>query len=250
MKISYLQAAISFMTRFPVGRLKELDEKEWAKVTTFFPLAGYALAAVTIVPISWLISLIENPTSNVYLLMGGCATVLLAYLTRGLHLDGVGDMADGYGVWTKEKRLEVMKDSCSGAFGVIAIVSLLLLKVLGFAILFEYGLFLSAFAAIIAARFIIVLMCQIGKYPREKGTAMSMVGAVTAQTVALSALFILPLFSITLFWAVLVIQILTMIVIKQSADDKIGGVTGDILGATCEITEVVGVISFIIFHIL
>ena len=53
----------------------------------------------------------------------------MAFATRGFHLDGLGDTADGFGGgWTKEKRLQIMKDSRSGSFGVIAICLCLVLK--------------------------------------------------------------------------------------------------------------------------
>jgi cobalamin synthase len=72
--------------------------------------------------------------------MAALVTGLLAWLTRGLHLDGVADLADGFGgSFEPARRLAIMKDSSTGAFGVVALVVLLLVKTASLFHLFDYG---------------------------------------------------------------------------------------------------------------
>lgn len=237
------RAALSFLSRLPVGKLPELSDKKWADVPLFFPLIGYILGGLSLIPALVITRISEEQDSTIFLLASALSISLLAYLTRGLHLDGLADMADAYGVWTKEQRLEVMKDSNCGAFAVITLVLHLLLKVIAFSIVLDNIGGMPLLGVVIFSRFLILLSSRLGTYPREKGTGSFIVGKVSGKTLFMSLLFVLPLFGITLMWCAMLVMVILMFMIQSSAQEKLGGITGDVLGATCELTELVGLLT-------
>lgn len=244
--IHKLRAALSFLSRIPVGKLPALSEKEWSEVPLFFPLTGYVLGFLSLLPAVVITAISEEMEGVVFLLGSAMSISLLAYLTRGLHLDGLADMADAYGVWTKERRLEVMKDSNCGAFAVITLVLHLLLKVVAFAIVLDNQGVMPLLGVVVFSRFLVILMSRLGSYPREKGTGSFIVGKISQKTIYLSLLFLLPLFGISLMWSAMIVMIILMFMIKSSAQEKLGGITGDVLGATVELTEVGGLLTIAI----
>lgn len=116
--------AVAFYTIIP---LPEQWSLQFKRIARFAPLIGILLGSILAV-IDWSFSLINVPilTRSSLVIAVGIA------LTGGLHLDGVIDTADGLAVLDTEKRLQVMKDSTTGAFGVIAAVIILLLKIVAF----------------------------------------------------------------------------------------------------------------------
>jgi len=121
-----LRRAIALFTVVPVGHLGDLDRAEAVAALRWFPLLGAALGAVAGLPavavLHW--------ASHAQLLGGVLSVLLLALLTRGLHLDGLADTLDGLGSRAPaERALEIMRRSDVGPFGVIAIVLVLLIDV-------------------------------------------------------------------------------------------------------------------------
>lgn len=175
------------------------------------------------------------------------ATVLLAgvLLTRGIHLDGMADSIDGFfGGHDAETRLRIMKDSSTGTFGVLALVLLLLFKWTALVQLLGAGRYDWVVTGVVLARTVqVVLAAQLPYARSEGGTAEHFVagtGRSHAVTVLLGALVIVfalmraaPRPSISAFAA----ASLAGIVLGVLAMRKIGGVTGDVLGASSESTE-------------
>ncbi|MNH80036.1 Cobalamin synthase [compost metagenome] len=127
-------AAFQFLSRFPVTAQLDFTPELLKRSTRFYPLVGAAIGLVTC--LLSLISAWALPPlpASVVILTGWI------YLTGGLHLDGLMDTADGLLSYrSREKMLEIMKDSRVGAMGVIACVLLLLLKVTLIASLLEKG---------------------------------------------------------------------------------------------------------------
>jgi adenosylcobinamide-GDP ribazoletransferase len=121
-----LLGAIAFYTTIPVSASWTLD---FTRIARWSPFVGVLIGAI--------LALVDGglapycPT----LLRSAIVISLWIGLTGALHLDGAMDTADGLGVFEPQKRLEVMKDSLSGAFGVIAAILIVLLKVLALATL-------------------------------------------------------------------------------------------------------------------
>lgn len=223
----------------------------------FFPLVG------------WLIGLLMAALS---LLLSGLgmtplpAAVLLvafeAWMTRGLHLDGVADLADGLGgSFDRGKRLAIMKDSATGAFGVVALVLTLFAKTAALAAILEIAgrmpgsvlfsiFFVLAFVPA-ASRWAMASLAWRSRYPREIGTGHAFVGKVTPHMLFAGFLFLLPVLAV-LPWAatgffqiavVFVCSCLPSVCLRFHAHNVFGGVTGDVLGASCEFGEALGWIA-------
>jgi adenosylcobinamide-GDP ribazoletransferase len=232
--------ALSFLTRIPVGRQGVIGEREWRWMACGFPFCGYVLAALALL----LPAAVLKPDGRSALssLLVACVTVsLLAYLTRGLHLDGMADMCDAYGGGAnRERRLEILKDPCVGSFGVLGLVLLLAMKIAALAMLLGAGRALAAGAVVVMSRFFLALLNAISTYARKEGKAVHVVGKVAPGAILVAAACAAPCCFVP--GVVLTIPAMgaVMLILKRQADRELGGMTGDILGACCELCETVG----------
>ncbi len=163
-------------------------------------------------------------------------------LTRGLHLDGLADVADGFwGGHSRERVLEIMKDSLLGTFGVVALILLLLGKWVVLVRLLSSGQVLWLVAALIVSRVLMVDLSVRYPYARESGTASQFVkGAKLTHWVSNFIPAAIILFLLLEWQGVLVLAggWIFCWFFGQMSRRRIGGVTGDLLGACCELSEV------------
>src|SRR5262249_12078665 len=108
------------LTRVPVGRLVELGPADVASGAPFFPLVGGAVGAVCGLVADAFVPALPP------LVAGALAAGLAAALTGALHLDALADTADALGGSSRERALEIMRDHAVGAFGVVALIVVLL----------------------------------------------------------------------------------------------------------------------------
>lgn len=198
---------------------------------------------------------------------GFVALLVGTVLTGGLHLDGFIDFVDGFfGSRDRDRTLAIMKDSHVGAFGVIGAVLLLLAKWICLTRLVEIGHLSWLVVAVVVSRWAQVQLAARHPYARAEGTAAALVKGSSPEhvrrafRVAVPILLVLSLqqghalaLNMTLLWQPLAILvgclimaflplILGSIVIArfgQWCRERVGGVTGDLLGAGSEIVEVV-----------
>ncbi len=239
-----LSGAFRTLTMLPVPGP---DGGSGASGLAWFPLvgaflggAGWALAAGLLRPGS----LACEPLGC--LLVGALVVVLWAWLTRGLHLDGLADLADGLGGgWTRERILEIMKDSHVGSFGVLALVGGLILKTTAAGVLCASGGLFWLGVAPVLGRLAMVAQACIHPYARRgAGTAADLVReAGLAHLLGASALALvllacmIPQESWPALPGVLGVVVLLTGLTGLTARRRMGGVTGDVLGATCELAE-------------
>lgn len=238
--------AIAFLTILPVRLPAELPVDGLRRSAAFFPLAGWLIGGF-LAGGAWLLVWANLPP----LVSAVLLVALGAWLTRGLHLDGLADLLDGLGGGqTPERRLAIMKDSAIGAFGVIGLVVLLGLKVACLASLLASGeeIFFALFAAPVAARWAMATLACGGQYPRASGTGHAFVGKVGLRELALGSLLLAPL----VWWnwsaglIILGAAMLPAIWLRFKAGRALGGVTGDVLGASCELGEVCGWLAAVV----
>lgn len=233
--------AIAFLTILPVRLPAELPADGLRRSGAFFPLAGWLIGGF-LAGSGWLCLWFSLPPLVCAVLL----VALSAWLTRGLHLDGLADLLDGLGGGqTPERRLAIMKDSAIGAFGVIGLVLLLVLKVVCLAPLLANGgkgLLFVLLAVPVSARWgMATLACGV-QYPRSSGTGHAFVGKVGLRELALGVLMLAPL----IWWnwsGALILLGATMVPVfwlRFKASRALGGVTGDVLGASCELGEACG----------
>jgi cobalamin 5'-phosphate synthase/cobalamin synthase len=145
--VKALLAAIAFLTRVPVPARWCFDAPDVGRATVFFPLVGAAIGGVAVVALKLLsvrVAWGQGPRfGGPWLppaLTAVCLVSLTAWVTGGLHLDGLADMADGFGGGrSREEVLRIMRDPSIGAFGATALVLLLSGKVLSLGSLIERG---------------------------------------------------------------------------------------------------------------
>ncbi|MFH1215674.1 MAG: adenosylcobinamide-GDP ribazoletransferase [Pseudomonadota bacterium] len=251
--------ALSFLTILPLRSGDVLPEK-LPRSGAFFPVAGWLIGSL-LAASGWGLLVLGMPSF-------AAAVVLVTFetwLTRGLHLDGVADLLDGLGgSFDREKRLAIMKDSAIGTFGVVGLVLVLLLKtaaltsvlsvpVQGEGFPFFLGFCLAFVPA--ASRFAITFLAWRSCYPREFGTGHAFVGKTKGWHVALGFFFLVPgllagnmdpsglMIVAGCFGAV----ILPSIVLRHYGHKLLGGITGDVLGASCEFGEVLGWLTLSFF---
>ncbi|MEO0372323.1 MAG: adenosylcobinamide-GDP ribazoletransferase [Pseudomonadota bacterium] len=236
--------AVQLLTRLPVP---SNDAPRGAAAAWAYPLAGTILGALAAaVGITGHAFGLPAPLSALLSL----ATLIIA--TGALHEDGLADTADGlWGGWTVERRLEIMKDSRIGAYGVIALFLGLAARWAALWMLFETSPEAAAAAILVActaSRAMMPGVMAMLPHAREDGLS-ARVGDVPlpAALVALGiALLVALIFAgwgglLALFWALVVTAALARIAMV-----KIGGQTGDILGATQQLAEIAIFLSLLV----
>ena len=243
-----LFAALRFLSILPVPQSWAGDTDSLAKSVKFFPVTGLIMAAIA-AGLVWLFSFLLPQG-----VVAAITVVLMVTLTRGLHLDGLADTTDGFwSVSNRQRTLEIMKDSYIGAMGVIAIACILLLK---FACLSSLGgdmLWRGVVLMVLSGRCMMVLPISLFPYARKEGglgklfyeTRTGFNAAWAVLFVLAAGWFIAGLAGI----AAAIASVLVTIVFGFYCKWKIDGVTGDTIGATCEISEVVSVLVMCAWYI-
>ena len=234
--LSGLVTALRTLTVLPVpGR----ESDTFSHSLYWFPVVGLLLGLVEGAIGYCGFRLGWNELSAALVLLGGIA------LSRGMHADGLADMADGFwGGKTKEAALRIMKDPSVGSFGAIALSATMLLKWAALLKLVGFGAFEFIAAGVLLARQVQVLLASALTYARsEGGTAQAFVSGAGALhivvTSLLTMLFLVSLLHADLYALVTVVSaaLLGALLTGWLSWRKIGGVTGDVLGAGSEITE-------------
>lgn len=238
--LNIFRAAITFLTILPVKPPADFSSVTLARSTAFFPLTGWIIGFF-LAGACWLGTLIGLHAHIIAVLMVG----LGARLTRGLHLDGVADLFDGLGGSHEPKRrLAIMKDSSIGTFGVVGLVVVLLLKVFGLAALqndLVHHKYLVIAGVPACARWAMACLAYKSSYPREIGTGHAFVGNIKRSDLFIGGITLLPILLVGLSGLLLLLSVhLPALWLRKKARSAFGGVTGDVLGASCEMGEVVG----------
>lgn len=231
------RAACAFLTVFPVAGNVTIDDERLSRSMGLFPAVGLALG-LGLVVCNWLLSpLIPRAVLDCLLLL------LLVLATGALHLDGIADMIDGLaGGRDRESSLRIMKDSRVGAMGAVGLVMLLLLKYLS---LFHVPLEHKSAALLImptAGRWCQVFLSRCSTYIRSEGGTGSVfvdqVGDGELLRASVTILLAVPvLFSFKGFWLAVLLLVFAALLMYYF-ERRLGGVTGDVLGAATEIVEV------------
>ncbi len=176
-------------------------------------------------------------------LVGLDVVVMGAVLTRGLHLDGLADWADGFASMTdKEQTLAIMKDPRLGTFGVLALVGVLLAKWIAVVRLVTLDSTVWIIAAYVVARVIQVELAYSLPYARiNGGTGASFVGGAQRRHRLLAWLLGLAILAGLGPYGLLALVpgLVVVLILGYWFKRRLGGVTGDLLGASSELGETV-----------
>jgi len=235
--------ALMFFTRIPCARWAGSSEDDLNRASRYFPWVGVivGLAAASV----YLAAKLVFP-QEVAVLASMAATL---WLTGAFHEDGLADAADGLGGgWEKEQVLTIMQDSRLGSYGALAMVMALLTKFQALSHLTPAMMPAILVAGHALSRFCAVLVISTQQYVRASGKAKPLAtrlskGGLTVA--AVGGLVPLALLSPNLLWA-LVPVVLIWLWFSRMLQRRLGGYTGDCLGAMqqlCELAFYLGVLG-------
>jgi adenosylcobinamide-GDP ribazoletransferase len=230
-----IASALRFLTILPLPGRAEVSERVLGRSTAWFPLAGALIGAILAGAGALAGFLWSPPTVRVLVVVGWAA------LTRGLHLDGLADSADGLlGGATRERKLAIMKDSRIGTFGLLAVAGLLALKLAFLAELQDLALWRVLVPACALARWAMLLAVfafptaapdgLAGRFKRRCGWPQLVIGTILAATVSFFFLGV---------WGLVLLALLGLVTLWWSLEVRraLGGHTGDTYGALGELGE-------------
>ena len=232
-RLAEAQLAVILLTRVPFGRLPDpvppLSAAAWA-----FPLAGLLVGLIAGAVIWAALALGLSP-----LVAGGLALGAQVMATGALHEDGLADICDGFwGGTTRERRLEIMRDSRIGSYGTVGLILTLGLRGLGLAALAEAQAMAAVIAVAMASRVAPVALMAWLPAARADGLGAQGRAVGTASVLVAAVLGGLPMLLLPQGGAALVVAALAVAVLALIARRKIGGQTGDVLGAGQQIAEI------------
>ncbi|HBV99172.1 MAG: cobalamin biosynthesis protein CobS [Peptococcaceae bacterium BICA1-7] len=235
--------AVQFLTKIPVTVRGPVDEKKLARSMAYFSLVGLLLGSCA-AGLHALLSLVFAPPVSIL-----AALAFMIMITGNLHGDGLMDTADGlFSGKPREGMLEIMKDSRTGSHGVMAGALVLLTKfvLLGQMPVAGQGMALALAAAL--GRWSQVYGAAFYDYARPAGGTGSFTARVGYREIIYNSLtaIILTLFLLKLYGLILLAAVLSgTALLEWYIAKKIGGITGDTLGATSECIEVLTLVTLL-----
>ncbi len=238
-----LRSAVGFLTILPVG---PRDAGGLATARAWFPVAGLLLgailAAIDLLMHSGYPFFTQDFPQFPSLLSAAILTVILAVLTRALHLDGFMDCCDAlFGGFDRDRRLNILRDSHVGAFAVVGGVSLILLKVAAIVALAPSARLWVILVFPCLSRWAMLLTMEMFPYIRRPGlgTPFLMRGGRLQLAGGLSATLIIVV-ALTGPTGLALLSAASVVgwAVGAWASKLLGGVTGDVYGAVNEIAEV------------
>lgn len=240
-----LTTAFMLLTRLPLPTVPYAPEtgRSPAQAAWAYPLVGLAVGLIAVV-VAWGMQTlgVVSPITALFVVLSSVV------VTGAMHEDGLADCADGFwGGWDMAVRLKIMKDSQIGTYGVIALVMSLFLRWYVITQMIEKGVLLGAvLTAAVMSRGAMVWVMHRLPHARRDGLAQK-TGTPSRGTtyVALGFAAVAAVFApeVSTLWLI-VIAVLCTLAVSAVARRKIGGQTGDVLGATQQIVELGILIAF------
>ncbi|MCT4617776.1 MAG: adenosylcobinamide-GDP ribazoletransferase [Marinisporobacter sp.] len=231
---------LQFLTRIPININLQVDEDDFSNGIIYFPVVGLVIGMFMVV------------FYHIGHILGGAflAAVMTViggvFISGGLHLDGLGDTFDGvYSNRPKERILEIMKDSRLGTNAALAILSNILLKIAlinSFSVPEVYAVILLM---PVFSRLSIVYGARFSVYARKSGMGNLFIGKTNNKHLIVTVIItlIIALMNIRAIPFILVGLLFSLWYVRHISS-KIDGMTGDTLGALCELTELVYLFYF------
>lgn len=247
-EVKTLIACISYFTRIPVWKIADLSSVDMKQTARYFPLVGWLVGAISAMIYIFSSSILPK---EIALLLGMASSLLL---TGAIHEDGFADFCDGFGGgYTKERILEIMKDSSTGVFGALGLMMVLAIK---FTALLNMPIEIILPVFIIGnslSRMTSISFTYTHSYARNDDTSKSTIfirkprifELLMILTFGIVPFLFLPTSYLPISLLLIIPVYLLKILLGMYFKKKIGGYTGDLMGATqqlCEITFYLGLL--------
>ncbi|MCW3462045.1 adenosylcobinamide-GDP ribazoletransferase [Chitinophaga nivalis] len=242
--------AMMFYTRLPVTVSTPYSPELLNRATRYLPLIGWIVAAF-MAGILYLFGVIAPHSISILM-----SIIVGIWITGAFHEDGFADMCDGFGGgWTKEKILEIMKDSRIGTYGMTGLLLLLALKFLSLQALPLSVAILAVVAAQPLSRFVALTVIYTHRYVRENedSKAKPVSKGIGVQDLLIAAIWgLLPFIGVVIYLQhyMLLFTLLALLPARwylvHLMQKWIGGYTGDCLGAVQQVAETVIYLCFCI----
>ncbi|APV44238.1 adenosylcobinamide-GDP ribazoletransferase [Dehalogenimonas formicexedens] len=244
-------AALRFLTSIPIPFKREewdrpLTQQQFARSLVFYPLVGLILGGV-LCGLYWIFSRLLPP-----LLADAMAIGVLAYLTGGLHLDGLIDTFDGLagGHRSPERRLQIMKTPDVGAMGVVAGVVLLLLEFAALASVPQDHVYLALVLMTVLSRWAMAYAVFNYPYARDTGMGKELKSGSSGWVMPVASIVAAIIVGVTGSWLGIIVMAGTWgltVMLSAFFKGKFGGLTGDTYGALNEISEFTTLLLVVLF---
>ena len=232
-----LGLAIQTMTRLPLKKQFEVTCQDYADSVAWFPLTAF-LVGFVMLAVYQIFFLTGIP------LLASLMCVIAACLfTGGLHIDGLADICDAFFTGKpKERTLEILKDSRMGTYGVLGIVFVVAAKTILIAALPAQNILWILLAIPVCGKIPMALCARLSRYPRQDGMAKCIVENlktnVTVITIAVCSAIVILLSGFYAGTVAIACGIAIGAAMHFVSEKKIGGATGDVLGACNELGEI------------
>ncbi len=242
--VNDLKIALNLLTRLPVPAADWSDkDRPSAQAAWAYPIVGLVVAALaTVLAMVALWLGVPAPVAALIFIAS------LVMSTGAMHEDGLADCADGFwGGWEKARRLEIMKDSAIGTYGVLALILVSAARWTLYTQLLAGGAVWAMLLAPVVSRAAMVQVmatlpnARDGGLSADTGRPEQEVMFAALSIAAIAALLVTGLSAI---W-VLATATLAVFALRQLAKLKIDGQTGDVLGATQQVTEAAVLIALV-----
>lgn len=232
--MSDLIAAIRFLTSIPI-KWKDSSPEALSRSTAYYPIVGLILGTI-LAGLNIIITPLIGPMAASAIIV-----VALTALTGGIHLDGLSDTADAFfSGRDRASVLEIMRDPRSGAMGTMAIASDILLKFALLASVKPHLMPVSLVLMCVLSRWSMTLTIFLFPYARKEGKAKILVDGITSKIFIFSCAIAAAISTLAFGLDGIFLMAITAglaYLIGNHSKRKIGGITGDVLGASNELIE-------------
>jgi len=242
-RLAELAAAVALLTRLPVPKLS-LPAPRGAESVWAYPLVGAMVGALG-GGAYWLAAWLSLPPALAAL----CALAVMVVATGALHEDGLADFADGLGGKTPERRLAIMRDHEIGTYGVIALLLSLAVRATAIALIAAPSVVLAALIATEAAGRLAAILLMAALPPARTDGLSASVGQPGAGMASVASLLTLAIAWLALSFGAAMLLIVAAGVsaagIGFLAQQRLGGQTGDVLGAACQVCQCLALMALV-----
>ncbi|MBU5590598.1 adenosylcobinamide-GDP ribazoletransferase [Clostridium sp. MSJ-4] len=236
---------VQFMTRIPINIVLPCEDRNFKRASAYIPLIGMIVGASQFIVYKIFYNYIPKEFLSVLMI------ITYICITGGFHIDGLGDTCDGFFAFKggKDKIIDIMKDSRIGTYSCMAIIIDILLRYISYEKIIGLNKGYIIILAPFMGRVALQILAYIGKAAKETGSGNFIINNISNRELiigfiilALTSYSMNSLIPFLYQFALFFISLIILLLFYGLCKNKIGGITGDNLGAMNEIIELTALI--------